>query len=85
MGGVAATHIDWTMVPYVRKSFFKHWKTGMKYLDNDDNAEDLIFFEDKSIEDEYYKQNEKVYNYALDLTIKETEQAAEGMFHNLNY
>ena len=57
----------------------------MKYLDNDDNAEDLIFFEDKSIEDEYYKQNEKVYNYALDLTIKETEQAAEGMFHNLNY
>ena len=83
-GGVAATHIDWTMVPYVRKSFFKHWKTGMKYLDNDDNAEDLIFFEDRSIEDEYYKQNENVYNYALDLTIKETEQAAEGMFHNLN-
>ena len=57
----------------------------MQYLDNDDNAEDLIFFEDKSIEDEYYKQNENVYNYALDLTIKETEQAAEGMFHNLNY
>lgn len=24
-GGVAATHLDWTMVPYVRKSFFKHY------------------------------------------------------------
>ncbi len=24
-GGVAATHIDWTMVPYVRKSFMKHY------------------------------------------------------------
>lgn len=25
-GGVSASHIDWTMVPYVRKSFWKHWK-----------------------------------------------------------
>lgn len=24
-GGVAATHIDWTMVPYVRKSYRKHY------------------------------------------------------------
>ena len=23
-GGVSATHLDWTMVPYVRKSFYKH-------------------------------------------------------------
>lgn len=31
-GGVAATHLDWTMVPYVRKSFYKHYRDGMKYL-----------------------------------------------------
>ena len=24
-GGVSASHIDWTMVPYVRKSFMKHY------------------------------------------------------------
>lgn len=24
-GGISATHVDWTMVPYVRKSFFKHY------------------------------------------------------------
>lgn len=24
-GGVSATHLDWTMVPYVRKSFYKHY------------------------------------------------------------
>lgn len=24
-GGVSATHIDWTMIPYVKKSFFKHY------------------------------------------------------------
>ena len=32
-GGVSATHLDWTMVPYVRKSFFKHFKDGLKYVE----------------------------------------------------
>ena len=38
-GGVSATHIDWTMVPYVRKSFWKHFKDGVKYFytENDYN------------------------------------------------
>ena len=31
-GGVSASHIDWTMVPYVRKSFYKHYKDGLKYI-----------------------------------------------------
>ena len=34
-GGVSATHLDWTMVPYVRKSFWKHFKEGSKWLDED--------------------------------------------------
>ena len=32
-GGVSATHLDWTMVPYVRKSFYKHYIDGWRYLD----------------------------------------------------
>ena len=32
-GGVSASHLDWTMVPYVRKSFFKHFKDGLKYVE----------------------------------------------------
>lgn len=31
-GGVSATHLDWTMVPYVRKSFYKHFKDGAYYM-----------------------------------------------------
>lgn len=31
-GGVAATHIDWTMVPSVRWSFYKHFIDGLKYI-----------------------------------------------------
>ena len=36
-GGVSATHLDWTMVPYVRKSFWKHFKDGIKYLYTEDD------------------------------------------------
>lgn len=34
-GGVSASHIDWTMVPYVRKSFRKHWIDGLRYCEDD--------------------------------------------------
>ena len=40
--------------------------------------------EDVSIEDEYYKQFKNVYEYAAEMTRKETYQAAEGLYHNLN-
>ena len=83
-GGVSASHLDWTMVPYVRKSFFKHWKDGQKYIEEDKNADDLLFQPELSIEDQYYKNYPKVYQYALDKTIREAEQGAEGMYHNLN-
>ena len=81
-GGVSATHLEWTMVPYVRKSFFKHWKDGRKYLLNDENAEELVFFADKSINDDYYKDG--AYQYAMDMTQRELAQAVEGLYHNLN-
>lgn len=81
-GGVSATHIDWTMVPYVRKSFDKHFRDGVKYL-VDDNVK--IEKQEMSITDDYYKAyGNKVYQYALDMTTKEVYQAVEGMYHNLN-
>lgn len=38
-GGVGATHIDWTMVPYVRKSFMKHFKDGLRYCEGKSEQE----------------------------------------------
>ena len=81
-GGVSASHIDWTMVPYVRKSFFKHWKDGRKFLLHDENADNLVFFKNKRIDDDYYK--DEAYDYALEMTKREIHQAVEGMYHNLN-
>jgi ribonucleoside-triphosphate reductase len=70
----------------VRKSFYKHYKTGLTFLLDytDDQIKGLGITDEMSIEDEKYKIEEKVYNYALKLTIKEVEQAAEGLYHNLN-
>lgn len=53
-GGVSATHLDWTMVPYVRKSFYKHFIDGLKYIEgmNDDEIEKVISdFKDNKKED----------------------------------
>lgn len=80
-GGVSATHLDWTLVPYVRKSFFKHFRDGLKYIDVE--WEDAEYSPELSIEADEYKAEKKAYYYAMDMTVKETYQAVEGMYHNL--
>lgn len=88
-GGVSATHLDWTMVPYIRKSFAKHYKDGLEYICEiskiDCEIENMLDnAKDYSIEDSKYIQyNDKAYKYALNMTIKECDQAVEGMYHNL--
>jgi ribonucleoside-triphosphate reductase len=82
-GGVSASHMDWTMVPYVRKSFYKHYKDGVKYIDN--KVLDSAFHPDLPIDEEDYKvYSPAAYRYAMDMTEKELKQAVEGMYHNLN-
>ena len=88
-GGVSATHLDWTMVPYVRKSFAKHYKKGLKYFQDYEIDYSIEFMlnnaKEYSIHDsEWEAYNEKAYRYALDLTEQELHQAAEGLYHNLN-
>lgn len=88
-GGVSATHLDWTMVPYVRKSFAKHYRKGLKYFQDYDIDYSIEFMlnnaKEYSIHDsEWEAYNEKAYRYALDLTDQELHQAAEGLYHNLN-
>ena len=86
------------MVPYVRKSYYKHIKDGLKYMGDS--------LEYKSFCGEYKKIKEEaiipinstdwskyfgtidipkqVYKYAYDMTKKEVDQAVEGLLHNLN-
>lgn len=94
-GGVSATHLDWTMVPYVRKSFTKHLRDGMmycegksdyklkrfeKWLEKDLHKDGTVHFDDTEFED----LHPEAWDYAMTMTLKELKQAVEGMYHNLN-
>lgn len=89
-GGVSASHLDWTMVPYVRKSFNKHLKDGIKYIQKGPYASSGKFpahsdkIEEIPIDHERYKFQGPAYEYAMEMTEREVKQAVEGMYHNLN-
>ena len=99
-GGVSATHLDWTMVPYVRKSFVKSFKKNLfNYLafrypnESDDdifNYNALInsyhekYLNSLSIDDALYQRIPIVYNSVIKEITTELNQAVEGMYHNLN-
>ena len=93
-GGVSATHIDWTMVPYVRKSFTKHLADGLKYIElksdykverfkkwiAHNSDDETIHFDNE----EFKNLHPEAWAYAMEMTEKETMQAVEAMYHNLN-
>ena len=82
-GGVSASHLDWTMVPYVRKSFFKHYKDYIELVE--EHELDYSFHDWLPInEPDYEAYNSKANKYAMRMTEKECYQAIEGMYHNLN-
>ena len=96
-GGVSAGHIDWSMIPYVRKSFTKHLEDGLVYVeklseykakrfrkwienDRENHPDGTIHFDDE----DFKTQHPDAWEYAYDMTVKETYQAVEGLMHNLN-
>ena len=86
-GGVSATHLDWTMVPYVRKSFYKHFQDGLKYISEPINPlyqEWIDALTDERSINKYPDCKPNTYKYAIEQTEKEINQAVEGMYHNLN-
>lgn len=79
-GGVAYTHLDWSAIPSIRWSFFKHLRDGKKYLKGEDwkvpkNCAEISI-------DEY--KDDPFYQYAYDMTVREVHQGAEAFIHNLN-
>lgn len=89
-GGVASQHLDFSLAPYVKKSFRKHFIKGMSYIEgfSKDEARAKVFEEIPdnmtSIEDERYKKYIGAYNYAMEELEDEGKQATQGLYHNLN-
>ena len=85
-GGVAASHLDWTMIPYVRLSFWKNFVKGTKYFEENVDIDSPevpswlkdIFSEDSSVRKTTSKKisidNEyckKTYPKSYDFALKE--------------
>ena len=88
-GGVASCHIDTDLAPFVKLSFYKHYADGCKYIGHleYEEIEDIITFAKNnrlSINDLYFKQDEEIYTYAIDMLKRECKQSAEALWHNLN-
>ena len=85
-GGVSATHLDWTMIPYVRMSFFKHYKDGIEYICKKilDKGVDKETVKNTSIDDKKFYSEKDAYSYAMEQTERELSQSVEGLYHNLN-
>lgn len=89
-GGVSASHLDYTLVPYFRLSFVKHFREILGFVtekDLDINENDLGIIE--AIKNtpigEYNKDSfTEIWKFALKLTLKELHKGVQGMFHNLN-
>ena len=59
-GGCSATHYDWTMVPYVRKSFFKHYV--LNYIKDSGELENFDIFNKSFNEiDEWIDKHKQTY------------------------
>lgn len=83
-GGVSATHLDHSLVPYVRKSFFKNYRNGAKYILCEEFSLGELEPKNVSIDNAEVYSDERVRKYAMDMTEKEVHQSVEGMYHNLN-
>ena len=81
-GGVGSVHIDTDLAPFVKRSFYKHYKTGVQYIEG--REMDYSFHPELSIDDEDYKAySPKAYRYAKDMLEREGRQSAQGLWHNL--
>ncbi len=84
-GGTGSCHIDYDLEDSVRCSFRKHFAKALYYLENKDidykDLDEEINIESIDILKEKYP---KLMNYALRELEFEGQQAAQGLYHNLN-
>lgn len=84
-GGVGTVHLDYDLAPFVKKSFIKHFKDGLKYVEsNEEDISDVgideVYIGNLALEHNY----PKAYQYAIDMLEREGKQSAEALYHNLN-
>lgn len=88
-GGVGTIHLDYDLAPFVKISFYKYFSKGMRYfygMSKADSKKLVKTLEGKnySIDNPYFKDYPKAYDFAMENLEEEGAQAAQGLYHNLN-
>ena len=94
-GGVGSVELDKQLAPFVRISFLKHFKDGLKYVESKENKKTWEEFEKEYKEvlntasicapaNIFKDYSDKAYDYAIDMLEREGKQATQALYHNLN-
>ncbi|MFR4519318.1 MAG: anaerobic ribonucleoside-triphosphate reductase [Fusobacterium sp.] len=86
-GGCSIPYLDKVLVPYIIKSFKKHFRKGLKYVERLDDetvekiiAEGNIEYSNNSLKDRFPSG----FNYAADMTEESVKQAMQGLEYEIN-
>ena len=86
-GGCSIPYLDRALVPYIKKSFKKHFRKGLKYVERIPQEEVDRVIEEGNIEYSNLKLKEKyplAYEYTCDLTRESIKQAMQGLEYEIN-
>ena len=85
-GGCSIPYLDRALVPYIKKTFKKHFLRGVKYIDDlkEEQIEELkkenIEYSNLELKNKY----PKTYEYSLDMTEESVKQAMQGLEYEIN-
>ena len=86
-GGCSIPYLDRALVPYIKKSFKKHFRKGLKYVERVPQEEVGRVIEEGNIEYLNFKLKERyplAYEYSCDLTRESIKQAMQGLEYEIN-
>lgn len=86
-GGCSIPYLDRALVPYVKKSFQKHFIKGLKYVEQLSQESIASIIENNNIEYSNEKLKDdypKAFQYSADLTDESVKQAMQGLEYEIN-
>ncbi|MCI5724588.1 anaerobic ribonucleoside-triphosphate reductase [Fusobacterium sp.] len=87
-GGCSIPYLDRALVPYIKKTFKKHFLKGLKYIEQLEDSEiekikekyEIIDIENKELKEKY----SKTHKYSTDMTEESVKQAMQGLEYEIN-
>lgn len=86
-GGCSIPYLDRALVPYIIKTFKKHFAKGLKYIErlSHDNIDSIISVGDINYSNESLKAKyPNAFDYAVDMTEESVKQSMQGLEYEIN-